>query len=533
MSSTDQTNPSLLPDPPQPQLSPLRVFVALLVLVAAGAGGFFAFRHQATAQAARADAAERHAPWFAPYVDATLTPTVAFQDRSANPSRDVVLGFVVAGSRAGTACTPTWGTFQTLAGAATSMDLDRRIAQVRGQGGDAVISFGGQSNSELAVACDRPDALVSAYRSVIDRYSTDTVDFDIEGAALEDAAANVRRAQAIKAIQDDVRAHKGHLAVWLTLPVTPQGLDANALAVVRTMLAAKVDLAGVNVMAMDFGEASAGRNMLRAVNSSITATHDQLAALYLRSGVRLSAVHLWGKLGVTVMIGQNDVAAERLSVTDAHTITGFARSHGMARLSMWSLNRDAPCGATFAVVGTHSNFCSGVAQKSLQFTKTFARLRGSVRSKAAAVTASDTLSEATSTTVDDPAKSPYPIWQPEQAYREGYKVVWHQAVYLAKWYSQGQTPDSENVTADSTPWRLIGPVLRTDRAPVIPKLSAGTYPAWSATRVFKAGVRVLYQGLPYQASWYTTGDVPGAAGEGGAVSPWKALYKIPGEPTTG
>jgi chitinase len=533
MSPNDPTNPPLLPDPPQPQLSPLRVLVALLVLVAVGAGGFFALRQAATVQAARADAATRHAPWFAPYVDATLTPTVAFQDRSSNPARDVVLGFVVAGKGADDSCTPTWGTYQTLAGAATSMDLDRRIAQVRGQGGDAVISFGGQANTELAVACDRPDALASAYRAVIDRYSTDTVDFDIEGAAVEDAAANLRRAQAIKTVQDDARAHKRHLAVWLTLPVTPQGLNPSALAVVHTMLAQKVDLAGVNVMAMDFGEPSAGRNMLRAVTSSMTATRAQLAAVYGRSGARLSTASLWAKLGVTVMIGQNDVAGERLSVSDARTITGFAASHGMARVSMWSLNRDTQCGVTFAVVGTHSNFCSGVAQKPLQFTKTFARLRGAARAKAAAVTVPDTLPEAKSTTVDDPAKSPYPIWQPEQPYREGYKVVWHQAVYIAKWYSQGQTPDSQNVVAGNAPWRLIGPVLATDRAPVIPKLRAGTYPAWSPSRVFKAGARVLHHGLPYQASWYTNGDAPGATSDGGTLSPWKALYKIPGEPTTG
>jgi hypothetical protein len=44
MSPNDPTNPPLLPDPPQPQLSPLRVLVALLVLVAVGAGGFFALR---------------------------------------------------------------------------------------------------------------------------------------------------------------------------------------------------------------------------------------------------------------------------------------------------------------------------------------------------------------------------------------------------------------------------------------------------------------------------------------------------------
>jgi chitinase len=533
MSSTNDTNPAVLPDAPEPKLSPLRVLVALLVLVAAGGGGFFALREVATTQAARADAATRDAPWFAPYVDATLTPTVAFQDRSSNPSRNVVLGFVVADKKPDAACTPTWGTYETLASAATKMDLDRRIAQVRGQGGDAVISFGGQANTELAVACDRLDALVSAYTSVIDRYSAETVDFDIEGDAIDDTAANVRRAQALKAIQDDVRADKGHLAVWLTLPVTPTGLNPDALALIRTVLAEKVDLAGVNVMAMDFGEPSAGRDMLGAVTSSVTATHNQLAALYGRAGVRLSATHLWGKVGVTVMIGQNDVAGERLSVKDARTIARFAKSHGVARVSMWSLNRDSQCGVTFPVVGTHSNFCSGVAQKPRQFTKTFAGLRGTAGGKAAAVTAGDALPEPATTMVDDPAKSPYPIWQPEQAYREGYKVVWHRAVYIAKWYSAGQTPDSENLAPDSQPWRLIGPVLRTDRAPKIPTLPAGTYATWSSSRVFKAGARVLHDGLPYQATWYTDGDVPGTTGKGGTPSPWKALYDIPGEPKTG
>jgi chitinase len=533
MSTVDSPDPTTLPDAPEPELSPWRVLIALLLIVAIGGGAFLAVRRTTSTQTARADTAVHKGPWFAPYVDATLTPTVAFQDHGANPARDVVLGFVVAGTKADAACTPTWGTYQSLDGAATAMDLDRRVAQLRGQGGDAVVSFGGQANTELAVACDRLDDLESAYRSVIDRYAADTVDFDIEGPALDESAANLRRATAIKAVQDDVRAHKGNLAVWLTLPVTPEGLNADALAVVRTLLETKVDLAGVNVMAMDFGVASAARDMRAAITSSITATQRQLAAVYGSAGARLSTEHLWRKLGVTVMIGQNDVAGERVSVGDAKAVTDFAAAHGMARVSMWSLNRDAQCGVTFAVTGTHSNVCSGVAQKPLQFTKTFDHLRGNARVSAAAVTTPDLLPQTTTATTDDPAKSPYPIWQPEQAYREGYKVVWHQAVYIAKWFSQGQTPDSENVAPGQSPWRLIGPVLRTDRAPRIPKLPAGTYPKWSPSKVFRAGDRVLYRGLPYQASWYAQGDVPGGTGQGGAVSPWKALYRIPGEPANG
>ena len=112
-------------------------------------------------------------------------------------------------------------------------------------------------------------------------------------------------------------------------------------------------------------------------------------------------------------------------------------------------------------------------------------------------------------------------------------VAEHQAVYTAKWYSQGQTPDAPDVTATATPWRLIGPVLTTDRPPKVKRLAAGTYPAWSPAKVFKASARVLYHRLPYQATWYTQGDRPGQTGVDGAPSPWKALYTIPGEPSPG
>jgi chitinase len=528
--SSDRIDLAVLPDPPEPQLSPVRVMLAMLVIVAIGAGAFFAFRDVAETRVAQADAASRSATWFAPYVDATLTPSVAFQDRATNPARDVVLGFVVAGKTADATCTPTWGTYETLDGAAATMDLDRRVAQTRGQGGDAIISFGGQANTELAIACGDAGKLKSAYRSVVERYTADTIDFDIEGEALHDIAANARRAKAVKALQDDIRAGDGHLAVWLTLPVTPDGLNPDALAVVRTMIDAKVDVAGVNVMAMDFGVPSAGKDMLGAVESSLTSTHAQLGALF---GTDKSSSQLWGKLGATVMIGQNDVDGESLSVSDARTIKSFASSRGIARVSTWSLNRDTQCGATFPVIGTHSNLCSGVAQKPLEFTKTFAKLRGTARAKSAIVTAPTALPAATSETKDDPARSPYPIWQPLQPYSAGYKVVWHQAVYTAKWYTQGDSPDAQNVAAGNNPWRLVGPVLSTDRAPEIPTLPAGTHPKWTGATVFRSGDKVLYQGLPYQASWYTQGDVPGGTGPNGTPSPWKALYRIPGEPTDG
>ena len=44
--------------------------------------------------------------------------------------------------------------------------------------------------------------------------------------------------------------------------------------------------------------------------------------------------------------------------------------------------------------------------------------------------------------VDDPATSPYPIWNVNQAYPKGTKIVWHHNVYQAKWYSIGDQPDT-------------------------------------------------------------------------------------------
>ncbi|MDO8185648.1 chitinase [Conexibacter sp. JD483] len=524
-------DPASLPDEPRPSISPLRVLVALLI-VALVAGGAYGIREVTRTDPAMAKVKGGRGPWFAPYVDATLTPTIAFQDPSANPAGNAVLGFVVAGREDDQRCTPTWGAYHTLDEAAVALDLDRRVAQLRGQGRDAIISFGGQANDELAVACSSADELKQAYAETIERYDADTVDFDVEGDALRDTAANTRRAEAVKALQDEIRARDGRLAVWLTLPVTPDGLQDDALAVVRAMLDARVDLAGVNIMAMDFGVESAAKDMRGAILSATKATREQLAAVFAQAGLSLNTRNVWRKVGVTIMIGQNDVAGERVSVEDAETVAQYALDHGLGRAAIWSLNRDQQCGATFAVIGQHSNTCSGVRQKPLAFSRAFAKLRGSVGAAASSVTTRDLLPEVSSdsSTADDPARSPYPIWQPEQAYREGYKVVWHRAVYVAKWFSQGQTPDAQNVPAGQNPWRLIGPVLKTDRAPRIPTLPAGTHPKWSAGAVYTAGNKVLYRGLPYSAQWYTQGDVPGEPGPNGTPSPWKPLYRIPGEP---
>ena len=60
-------------------------------------------------------------------------------------------------------CTPSWGAAYSLADAASSLDLDRRVARLQQLGGTVAVSFGGLANQELAVTCTDPAQLKAAY----------------------------------------------------------------------------------------------------------------------------------------------------------------------------------------------------------------------------------------------------------------------------------------------------------------------------------------------------------------------------------
>jgi len=305
-------------------------------------------------------------PWFAGYVDVTATPAFGFESPEADSVRDVVLSFIV--SAPNEPCTPTWGTALTMDEASTRLDLDGRIARLKEQGGGVAVSFGGQVNHELATTCTDVRRLTAAYASVIDRYHVATIDLDLEGRGLGNHAAGQRRAQAIKKLQQDRMASGRPFVVWLTLPTSTNGLTANGRAAVADMLGAGVDLAGVNAMTMDFGASRAhGQSMLQATTSALTATQRQLDTLYRRAGIELPTAALWSKLGVTPMIGQNDVPDEVFSLDAAKGLNELIHSHGIGRASVWSLNRDKACGPNHPEVGPASSKCSGVSQGHQEF----------------------------------------------------------------------------------------------------------------------------------------------------------------------
>ncbi|MBV8259059.1 MAG: glycosyl hydrolase family 18 [Actinobacteria bacterium] len=500
------------------ELSPPRVAVAVLLLLAAAFGALVLVRHALAATPKAAQAA-----WYAPYVDATLPPAYQFQDPGSDPARAVVLGFVV--STPGAPCQPSWGAVEPLTGSGVATDLERRIARLQQAGGTPIVSFGGQRNDEPAVGCSSEPALERAYRLVVDRYRLTTIDFDLEGAALGDAAANARRAAAVASLQHGLRSHGRKLAVWLTLPTGPSGLTPEGVGEIDTMIAAGVDLAGVNLLAMDFTPAPADSSaMWETVQRAATAAQRQILTSYTRARIRLTTAEAWAKLGLTPMIGVNDDNAGVFDLQDARELLRFAQLHRIGRVSIWSLNRDTPCGPNVVSPEVVSNYCSGLGQDALAFSRVLDKLTGRPSAAAAHVTVERPL------VADDPRTSPYPIWDSSDAYPGGYKVVWHGSVYRAKYYNQGYVPDAPVAQEWSTPWLLLGPVLPGEHAPTIPTLPRGTYPAWSPRVSYRAGTRVLFHGLPYEAKWYTVGDTPEALPTVTPPSPWQPLFTIPGEP---
>jgi chitinase len=225
-----------------------------------------------------------------------------------------------------------------------------------------------------------------------------------------------------------------------------------------------------------------------------------------------------------VMIGQNDIGGENFTTGDAQGLVSFAGATHLGRISMWSLNRDSQCGSSFPERGMLSNTCSGTAQSGMEFSQIFGQLHGvtSLTSSAGNVqpVAANT----------NAADAPYPQWSDAGQYPAGYKVAENGEIYQAKWFNSGNDPQAQVQYAWQTPWELLGPVLPGNHAPVIPRPSTGTYPAWSIGTKYQGGDKVLYEGLPYVSKWDNEGVSPAGAANDPTDSPWKALYRVPGEP---
>ena len=100
-------------------------------------------------------------------------------------------------------------------------------------------------------------------------------------------------------------------------------------------------------------------------------------------------------------------------------------------------------------------------------------------------------------TVNDTATNPdVPAWDASKAYNAGDKVSYLGTVYKAKWWVQGEKPNSSDA------WQ---------------SLSQSTDDAWLSSKAYSAGDIVSHNSQKYQARWWTKGEEPGTA------SVWQTL----------
>ncbi|OIJ96873.1 glycoside hydrolase family 18 protein [Streptomyces monashensis] len=292
---------------------------------------------------------------FSPYVDTSLYPAFDLVGAAnATGVKNYNLAFITDGG----GCTPKWGGVTDL----TSDAVAQQIGALRAKGGDVRVSFGGASGSELATTCSSADALAAAYGKAIDAFKLTKVDFDVEGGALPNTAANTLRAKAIAKLQAQ---HPG-LDVSFTLPVMPEGLTQDGVNLLSDAKSNGAQISTVNIMAMDYGSSYSG-DMGDYAQQAATATQAQIKGV-----LGLSDAAAWKAVAVTPMIGVNDVSAETFKVDDATQLVDFAKSKGLGGLSMWSAARDKQCpgGAKNSADPT----CSSIIQSPFAFSKAFGAL---------------------------------------------------------------------------------------------------------------------------------------------------------------
>ncbi|MEU4301415.1 carbohydrate binding domain-containing protein [Kitasatospora aureofaciens] len=288
----------------------------------------------------------------APYIDMGAWPTPSMPDMArAGGARGYSMGFVT-----GVGCKASWfNAYDPRTGWAKD-----QVDALRAAGGDVKLSFGGAAGTELAAACTSVDSLFNEYDAVVNAYDLRYVDYDIEGAAIADTASNDRRSAALAKLQ---QAHPG-LKVSLTLPVLPEGLTGDGVAVVKSARDAGVNLDLVNVMAMDYYRS--GTDYGNATVQAARSTFGQLKALYPAK----TDTQLWAMVGVTPMIGEND-DHQIYNQAAAQQLVTFAKQNHLGLLAFWDATRDAN-----ACTGGSLAKCTNVPQQPYEFAKIFSQYTG-------------------------------------------------------------------------------------------------------------------------------------------------------------
>jgi hypothetical protein len=300
--------------------------------------------------------AQVYSPYFETWISSSSLPSLASQ----SGAHYFDLGFLQAESAG--SCTLTWDGSQS----ADSPSYQSAIGQLKQQGGNVALAFGGESagssGTEIADSCSDVSSIAAGYEAVINTYHVTRLDMDVELEALNDSAGIERRNQAIAMTQAWAARHGYPLQIQYTLPVQPSGLAPNALAVLQDAVQAGVQVSLVNLMTFDYYDLPGVLDMGSVATEAATSVNGQLATLYPKE----SRQERYAMEGITFLPGidDNPSKTEVTQLSSARQILSFARDHSLGLLSIWAIQRDnGSCPGSI-----DSNSCSGIAQGSWAFS---------------------------------------------------------------------------------------------------------------------------------------------------------------------
>lgn len=216
------------------------------------------------------------------------------------------------------------------------------------------VSTGGEAHG---LRCDT----LADLRAFLARYDSPLLqglDFDIERDQTERQIDDlVRHAAALAAERPTLR-----VMFTLATHAASDGSGANLNATGERVMAAlrrhRFDTAIVNLMVMNYGPGIAAHCVPRSAGAGCDMARSARQAL-----ANFRARHGWpvGRIALTPMLGENDVANNVFTPDDAAVLLRDARAAGVFRVFAWSLDRDAPCPAGEPRVSPRCHGLPGVA----------------------------------------------------------------------------------------------------------------------------------------------------------------------------
>jgi chitinase len=268
------------------------------------------------------------------------------QVMSATGQKAFDMAFILAD---GSSCEPAWNGTDPVS---SDTQVASVINEVRGDGGDVIVSAGGYDGTKLGQVCGSAAATAAAYQQVITTYGLHAFDFDLEEPEIESSSAIANELGAAQILQQEDPG----LFESITIPATTSG--ANWFG---EQLLDEADSLGYTpddytIMPFDGG--------FNGGSSQVTALQDFNAQLMSTFG--WTSAQAYSHEGFSGMDGRTD-SAEYFYQSDFQTVLSFAESVGMTRYTFWSVNRDRECDPVDNN-GVLSSECSGVAQNPWDFT---------------------------------------------------------------------------------------------------------------------------------------------------------------------